>query len=115
MPRDANGLLAAQREQRLHTQRAPHRTQRGQHPVNTSTAITAAKLAGSDAFNPGTKNIDNGRVTRSATGSPMPIPAASSRANSPITIFDTSFGDAPIAIRIPISCVRRATEYASTP
>ena len=54
--------------------------------------------------------VRNRPKAHTATTSPMPMPRSSRRANSRTIMPDTSRGEAPIAIRMPISRVRRATE-----
>ncbi len=78
--------------------------------TNSSSTAVPAKLAGSDARRPGTRNIDNGRVTNHATTSPIAQPVMVSAIASRSTSRSTAPGVAPSASRTPISGTRRLTE-----
>jgi hypothetical protein len=80
-----------------------------------STATTVTNVAGSDGLNSGTRNIASGFVAKMEIPSPIASPIASSPKLSHATIRSTAARSAPRATLSPISRVRRATEYASTP
>src|SRR5438128_1640144 len=80
----------------------------------TSTAAVDASVSGSVVLTRYTSDAST-RVPARAPARPTATPASARRRPDPTTIRCTSDESAPSAIRMPISRVRCATEYAVTP
>ena len=83
-------------------------TQAASIATTTSTPMAPAAVQGSVASTPTSEDLSS-RATASAAGMPTITPPATSHNESRITMRATSPGAAPIAIRMPISLVRRVT------
>src|SRR6185295_18308141 len=79
-----------------------------------STPAAPANTSGSVALTPNNRDCSD-LVAASAVTNPIPIPIAASRAPSRTIIDRTARAGAPSAMRMPISRVRRLTEYVRTP
>ena len=79
-----------------------------------STMTVAAIVHGSPGANP-KSYAEKTRITATAAGMPTRIPAVTSTSDSRTIFHSTAPGDAPTAIRTPISRRRRATANVSTP
>src|ERR1700733_9942870 len=82
--------------------------------INSSSASTAANVSGSSALTPYSHDVST-RVSARAPSSPISRPRKESLSPCHRIILITFLRDAPRAIRMPISDVRRLTEYVSKP
>ena len=89
----------------------------GKYPASSATAanttIIAANVSGSVAVTPYNKEAAN-RVASNAPTNPIAAPSPAKRIVSPKINCRTVAGDAPSAMRIPISVLRWLTEYEIT-
>ena len=89
-------------------------TQLAKRATAKRNAGTLAKVSGSRG-DTSMSSSPSPRDAPSATAIPSAMPASAGAIPWRITIRSTSVGSAPSARRMPISCVRCATEYAMTP
>lgn len=108
------GLFVAQCGERLHTAGAPRRQPAGEGGDAAKTSMAAAKAGAYQGETPNSKD-DIRCVAANAAGSPMAHPYAARRAPLRSTRPTVSASDAPSAMRMPISRVRRVTAYDMTP
>jgi hypothetical protein len=106
-------LFVAQRGQRVDADCAARGDGAPQSPAAPSTTATPAYVAGSDGETP-TSPWLRPRVTRIASGSPAANPPSTCRMPCFTTSPKMSRRVPPMAMRIPISCVRRLTACATT-
>src|SRR6266850_700731 len=88
--------------------------QQARQPTIRISAAPAENVHGSLDFTP-YNSLAITRTAPSAPAAPSAAPHARRVSPCPMTIRSTSAGPAPNAIRTPISRVRRATEYDTTP